>query len=100
MTIKIDRKIYDDAAISKTIYWLSNDFSFQRVLEGDLELITITPKLGTDVSEHDIELAFLDKLNDYKLRGIIYDETRDIRTILYAKAFADDDNLSENDLSV
>lgn len=99
MTIKIDRRIYDDAAISKTIYWLSNDFSFQRMLEGEIELVSITPKLGTDISEQDIELAFLDKLNDYKLRGIIADETKDIRTILYAKAFADDDNLSEEDLS-
>jgi len=33
-------------------------------------------------------------LNDYKLRQTIDDETRDIRTILYAKAFADDENLT------
>lgn len=99
MTIKIDRKIFDDSAISKTIYWLSSDFSFQRRMEGDTELVTIMPKLGVGLSETDIEHMFLDKLNDYKLRGIIANETRDIRTILYAKAFADDDNLSEDDLN-
>ena len=99
MTIKIDRKIFEDSAISKTIYWLSSDFSFQRKMEGDTELVTITPKLGVDMSESDIELMFLEKLNDYKLRGIIVNETKDIRTILYAKAFADDDNLSEEDLN-
>jgi His-Xaa-Ser system protein HxsD len=99
MTIQIDRNIFDDAAISKTIYWLSGDFSFQRRLEGEIESITITPKPGTEISDLDIELAFLDKLNDYKLRGIIANETKDIRTILYAKAFADDDNLSEEDLN-
>lgn len=98
MTLTIDRKIYDDAAISKTIYWLSSEFTFQRQLEGDIERITITPKPGVNKSERDIEVEFVDKLNDYKLRGIIANETKDIRTILYAKAFADDDNLSEDDL--
>lgn len=56
-------------------------------------------KPGTDMTDQDIEITFLDKLNDYILRGIIAEETKDIRTILYAKAFADDDNLSEEDLN-
>ncbi len=99
MIINIDRKIFDDSAISKTVYWLSSDFSFQRKLDGDTEIITILPKLGVDMNEQDIEMMFLDKLNDFKLRGIVANETRDIRTILYAKAFADDDNLSEDDLN-
>lgn len=99
MIIIIDRKIFDDSAISKTVYWLSSDFSFQRKLDGDTEIITILPKLGVDMNEQDIEMMFLDKLNDFKLRGIVANETRDIRTILYAKAFADDDNLSEDDLN-
>lgn len=99
MTLKIDRNIFDDAAISKTIYWMSGDFSFQRRLEGEIESITITAKPGTDMTDQEIELEFLDKLNDYKLRGIIAKETKDIRTILYAKAFSDDDNLSEKDLN-
>lgn len=98
MTLTIDRKIFDDAAISKTIYWLSSEFTFQRQLGGDTERITITPKPGVNKSQQDIEVEFIDKLNDYKLRGIIANETKDIRTILYAKAFADDDNLSEDDL--
>ena len=34
-----------------------------------------------------------------KLRQIIKDETKDIRTILYAKAFADCEELSEEDLA-
>lgn len=98
MTIQIDRNIFDDAAISKTIYCLSGDFSFQRKLEGEIEYITIIAKPGVGLTDQDIELMFLDKLNDYKLRSIIAEETKDIRTILYAKAFADDDNLSEEDL--
>lgn len=99
MKLAIDRKIYDDAAISKTIYWMSSEFTFQRQLDGDNELITITAKPGVNKSEQDIEVTFLDKLNDYKLRGIIAAETHDIRTILYAKAFAEDEDLSLEDLS-
>ena len=99
MKLAIDRKIFDDIAISKTIYWLSSEFTFQRELDGDIEHITITPKLGVEMPEQDIEVAFLDKLNDYKLRGIIANETHDIRTILYAKAFADDEDLSLEDLA-
>lgn len=99
MTIQIDRNIFDDAAITKTIYCLSGDFSFRRRLEGEIESITIMAKPGTEMNDQEIEMMFLDKLNDYKLRGIIAEETKDIRTILYAKAFADDDNLSEEDLN-
>lgn len=33
------------------------------------------------------------QLNDYKLREIVEKETHDIRTILYAKAFADCEDL-------
>lgn len=36
-------------------------------------------------------------LNDYKLRQVIEDETHDIRTILYAKAFADFDDIDSDD---
>jgi len=40
---------------------------------------------------------FWNKMNDFKLREIIITETRDIKTILYAKAFGEFDNLDEND---
>ena len=38
--------------------------------------------------------SFLQRLNDYKLREIVIAETKDIRTILYAKAFADCEDFS------
>ncbi|MBQ0089548.1 MAG: His-Xaa-Ser system protein HxsD [Prevotellaceae bacterium] len=99
MKLAIDRKIYDDAAISKTIYWLSGKYTFQRHLEGDTETISISLKPEVSTRDIDIECEFMDTLNDYKVRGIIETETHDVRTILYAKAFADDIELSEEDLS-
>ena len=98
MTIEIDRRIYNDSVISKAIYWLSGDYIIVRSLLNDItESISITTKTGS-ISEQDLEVKLLQTLNDFKLRQIVADETRDIKTILYAKAFAEDEDLSEEDI--
>jgi His-Xaa-Ser system protein HxsD len=62
------------------------------------EHITIEPiKTDISINENDIQNLFLQRLNDYKLREIIREETKDINTILYLKAFADCDQLIEED---
>ena len=89
MQLVIDHRIYSDPCISKAIYSLSDLYSFNRkVIDEYLEQLTITPANGYQ-EETDMQHAFFAKLNDYKLRQIIEDETHDIRTILYVKAFAD-----------
>lgn len=90
----IDRTIYSDACITKTIYALSKDYDSQRSLSGTKESVEITSR-KTSVPEDEIRHAFLQMLNDYKAREIITSETTDIRTILYAKAFADCDDFEE-----
>ena len=85
MTITVDRQIYDDLCISKAIYSLSDIYAFSRSLDGNLEIIEVTSKTGQDIDES----KFFDVLNDFKLRGIINKETKDIKTILFAKAFGD-----------
>lgn len=98
MTIEIDRRIYNDSVISKAIYWLSGDYLIVRSLLNDItESISITTKSGS-ISEQELEVKLLQTLNDFKLRQIVADETRDIKTILYAKAFAEDEDLSEEDI--
>lgn len=98
MTIEIDRRIYNDSVISKAIYWLSGDYVIVRSLLNDItESISITTKTGS-ISEQDLEVKLLQTLNDFKLRQIVADETRDIKTILYAKAFAEDEDLNEEDI--
>ena len=49
------------------------------------------------MQEDDVERMFLQRLNDYKLRQIVLEETKDIRTILYAKAFADYEDFNEEE---
>ncbi|MDD6471839.1 MAG: His-Xaa-Ser system protein HxsD [Bacteroidales bacterium] len=85
MTITIDRQIYDDVCISKAIYSLSDTYTFSRSLDNNLEIIEVTSKAGQNIDESKI----FDVLNDFKLRGIINKETKDIKTILFAKAFGD-----------
>ena len=97
MTTTIDKSIYSDSVISKTVYWLSGDFQIIRRNDGDNEIITATP-LNDGVSTDTFESRLFSSLNDFKLREIVANETRDIKTILYAKAFAEDETLSEEDI--
>lgn len=98
MTIKIDRRIYNDSVISKAIYWLSGDFIIIRsILDNNTESLSITAN-NAKIAEDAIKTKLMQTLNDFKLRQIVADETRDIKTILYAKAFAEDEDLNEEDI--
>jgi len=95
MTLQIDRKIYPDSCISKVVYWLSDQYTIDRCLEGNNEIITIE---GV-TNEQLFKKMFFEKLNDFKLREVINAETKDIRTILYAKAFGDFDDITEEEIT-
>jgi His-Xaa-Ser system protein HxsD len=97
MIVEVDRNIYSDSCISKTIYWLSGVYDCERQYSNGIESIKITPKeRESKESVDDIKSVFLQTLHDYKLRDIIKEETKDINTILYLKAFADCDELLDD----
>lgn len=99
MKISIDRNIYGDETISKTIYKLADRYSIARTLKPDnKEELVIMPKENCHEDESQIRNAVIDTLNDYKLRDVIEKETHDIKVILYAKAFGDFDDISESDI--
>lgn len=99
MKIKIDRRIYNDAVISKAVYWLSSDYIIVRnQLDVSTESISAISKDGKVWDEIAWQSRLMSALNDFKLRDIVATETRDIKTILYAKAFAEDEDLSEEDI--
>jgi len=96
MTIQIDRNIYSDIVISKVVYWLSSKYIIKRAVLGDTEELDIKFREGEkEITEEE----FYCLLNDYKLRELVAKETKEIKTILYAKAFADDENFSEDDIT-
>lgn len=93
MIIEVDRRIYSDACISKTVYSFLDRYAVSRHMKTDnVEIIEMCPKSDAATSN---EMEFTDCLNDNKLRDIINTETKDIRTILYAKAFGDLDDFND-----
>lgn len=97
MIVHVDKRIYSDECITKAVYSLSDVYAIKRSIVSDAqECLNITP-LKSDGSES-VENIIYARLNDYKLRTIIEKETHDIRTILYAKAFSDCDEITEEDL--
>lgn len=96
MKIKVDKNIYSDSVISKAVYWLSSKCLIKREYgQGDEFVEFCIP----EKDETDVETEFYKLLNDYKLREIISLETKEIKTILYAKAFADDEDFDENNIT-
>ncbi len=94
MIFRIDRRLYSDSCITKVVYRLSGQYAIDRHIDGDEEIITIEG--GNDKK---LKEEFFEKLNDYKLREVIETETKDIRTVLYAKAFGDFDDITEEEIT-
>lgn len=92
MTIILDRNIYSDACISKCIYSLSGECECRRTLLDNMERVEVFPYQSSN--EEELKMHFMQRLNDNKLREVIAEETKDIRTILYAKAFADSEDFN------
>ncbi|GHU67067.1 hypothetical protein FACS189413_01180 [Bacteroidia bacterium] len=96
-SIEIDRQIYSDTVISKAVYWHTANFVVDRIVNDNTETITFQAKANNFPENEckNILAKFNQDLNDYKLRQIIEQETKDIRTILYVKAFANNDDFEE-----
>ena len=92
LTISIDRAIFSDETISKAVYWETNQYSVSRRLNGSTESISFEPKSQCNEDENALKERFLTRLNDFKVQQIVDNETKDLRTILYIKAFANNDD--------
>lgn len=91
-----DKKYYTKGVIAKTVYWLNQDYSASvREDESHYE-ITISAKDGGEI-QRNIEEHVSQLLADFVLREQIIKETKDIRNILYIKAFANTDDFLEYD---
>lgn len=98
----VDNSIYNDQVISKVLYWLVESFYIERESIGNnKEQITLEKK--TDFINNTDLLILKEKLNqyfiDFKTRDIINKETKNIRDILYIKAFANNDDFEDFNLT-
>ena len=89
MIVRVDRTVYSDSCISKSVYALADRYSILRSVEDGFEILDIQPLYSDSFDEDSVKATIVNMLNDFKLRCIIEEETKDIRTIIYAKAFAD-----------
>lgn len=102
--LTIDLNVFNNAVITKTLYWIESDyFVFWNTLNDNKENI-ILEKKNSPISDKEF-LKLKNQINqsliDFKTRDIVNQETKNIRDILYIKAFAngedfDDYNLMES----
>ncbi len=92
IVLSIDRAIFTDEVISKAVYWETNQYIVSRQLNGKTEMLTFEPKPQCTENEAALRERFLTRLNDFKVQQIVDNETKDLRTILYVKAFANNDD--------
>ena len=97
----IDVSIFNESVLTKVLYWYAESFviywsrSIDNMHEISLELKSNASKLYTfEYVTH----KFNQDLIDYKNRDLIVNETKDIRTILYVKAFANNDDFEDYNL--
>lgn len=98
----IDTSIYNDCVVSKVLYWFIELFYIKRESVGNSkERITLEKKSGM-IPEAELPIL-KERLNlyfiDFKTRDIINRETQNIRDILYVKAFANNDDFEDFNLT-
>jgi His-Xaa-Ser system protein HxsD len=94
----VDISIFNEQVVSKMAYWLSEDYCIYWKQKSENEqILTLEKKEGIFLKQ---EVNLLkNKVNqlliDFKNRDIINHETKNIRDILYIKAFANNDDYED-----
>lgn len=94
----VDTLIYNDTVISKALYWLTDLYLINRNTSTDtIQSIELKKKDGIFTQEEvdQLERKINQDFIDYKVRDIVGQETRNIRDILYVKAFANNDEFED-----
>lgn len=89
--VRIDSDIYSKEVVAKVIYWLSRDFTIMQSLEG--KSWTLSLESRNIVAWDEVKKRLSQLLIDYQMREVITAETKDIRNILFIKAFANVEEL-------
>ena len=93
--VKIDLGIYSKEVVTKVVYWLSRDFTI--IQEREDKTMTLSLESQNVVSWDEVKKHISQMLTDYKMREVITAETKDIRNILFIKAFANVEDLLADD---
>lgn len=95
--LEIDSYIYSKEVVAKVVYWLSRDFTIMQKLDDNIW--TLALESHDVVNWDEVKRRLTQLLTDYQIREVIAAETKDIKNILYIKAFANvDELLSDEDI--
>lgn len=89
--IKIDTDVYSKKVVAKVVYWLSRYFTIMQNIDG--KILTLSLESHDLVNWDNTKQRLSQLLSDYQMREVIAAETKDIRNILYIKAFANVEEL-------
>jgi His-Xaa-Ser system protein HxsD len=97
LVVLISAALYPREVVLKSVYWLADSLSTQLDWWADSQAFALTLDLlepGGPLPQWEAVLSRLKtNLIDYATRQLVAQETRDIRTILLAKAFSQTDEL-------
>ncbi len=103
VNLTIDINVFNVVVITKTMYWIQRDyFVFWSSLDDNIQDIILEKKNGSIPGKEFPKLKNLINQNliDFKTRDIVNHETKNIRDILYIKAFADGEDFEDYNLRV
>ncbi|MFL9829736.1 His-Xaa-Ser system protein HxsD [Flavobacterium sp. ST-87] len=90
--------LYEENVLYKCFYWYGGDYDVSITKEKDRYYIQLLSKSEMNIDHDALEIKIRQDLIDFKLRDIVAKETKNIRELLTAKAFAHFQN-EENPVS-
>lgn len=98
----IDTSIFSESVITKALYWYTEFFDIYWSKKSDNVhevILKLKPNTNKSYTFEYVASKFNQDLIDYKNRNLIMHETKDIRNILYVKAFANNDDFDDFNLT-
>ncbi|MBX9188555.1 His-Xaa-Ser system protein HxsD [Bacteroides sp. K03] len=98
----IDTSIFSESVITKALYWYTEYFDIYWSKKSDSVheiILKLKPNTNKSYTFEYVASKFNQDLIDYKNRDLIMHETKDIRNILYVKAFANNDDFDDFNLT-
>lgn len=98
----IDTSIFSESVITKALYWYTEFFDIYWSKKSDSVhevILKLKPNTNKLYTFEYVASKFNQDLIDYKNRDLIMHETKDIRNILYVKAFANNDDFEDFNLA-
>ncbi|WP_293924337.1 His-Xaa-Ser system protein HxsD [Sphingobacterium sp. UBA6320] len=95
IVLKIQSTFYSISVLHKCFYWYLGKFDVD-IEKRNEDFIIKMSNIPDDLDKNNLISSIKKDLIDFNTREIIALETKDIRTLLIAKAFANDDEYNES----